>query len=113
MKKKVKNLEVVVTDSIVTTTPTVAVSTSGYGVEEKEFHYPEKMISEQVVTSLAYQLGTTFKPKIRKQIIECIEVAKSRISEFEVGIKSGGIYLKIKREPKKTIKLLKEVGDRD
>jgi hypothetical protein len=94
-------------------TTSVSVTASGpWGEEEKEFLYPSTVISGEVATSLEYELGTKFKTKTKKRIIEVVDVAKSYISDFQVGINlEEGFYLKIKREPKKILKIFKESDD--
>jgi hypothetical protein len=97
---------------IITLIDSVAISASGpWGDEEREFIYPTTVGSATVTASLAYELGTKFKPNVKKQIIESIEHHKIYLSEFEVGIKSEGIFLKIKRKPKKTTKIFTETGE--
>jgi hypothetical protein len=81
-------------------------------IDEKEFIYPDAYSSKDMVASLAYELGTEFKPKTKRKIIEVMEVAKSQITDFQVGLNlEEGFYIKIKREPQKIIKIFKEIDE--
>jgi hypothetical protein len=112
MKKKLLG-EISPTTTTFFTTSSVSVTASGpWGDQEKEFIYPTATTSAEVVASLSHELGTRFKPKSRKQIIEVVEVAKSRISDIQAGINlEEGFYLRIKREPQKTIKIFEETEE--
>jgi hypothetical protein len=71
---------------------------------ETEFIFPDESTSEEIVSSLAYELGNKFSPQIKDKIKESVDIAKTYVNEFEFSITLQGIKLRISRAPKKTIK---------
>ncbi len=94
--------------TLATSTTSVSVTASGpWGDEEREIIYPTAIPSGEIVIDLSRELGTIFKPKDKKQLTKIVDHTKTFVSELEIDF--YGIKLKLKREPKKTIKIFQEI----
>jgi len=113
MDKKSTKTSFLVTSSTISTPTSTSITVSGeqLGDEEKEFLFPEAIPSEEAVESLDDELGISFQPDQKKQIIETIDHSKTYVSEFEASFSLSGLKIRIKREPKKTIKLFNKTAD--
>lgn len=101
--KKIKG-DLILPMPLITASGTTTITATGAGIE-RELIFPNDSTSEQIVSTLAYELGVDFKPPFKEQIMEKVDVAKTYTNEFEIGITwKEGFKFKISRAPKKIIK---------
>jgi len=93
------------TEKIETHSAGVSISATGIDDVEREYYFPGTMDTHNILDASSTDLNIKIDSEKRKKILDVIDIAKTYVSEFSVGFNlEEGVYLKIKREPKKVIK---------
>lgn len=94
---------------ITTSSSGVSVTASGIDDIDREYYFPTSVVSGEIATTTSTDLGIELQPEEQAQFVESLDIAKTYVSEMEIGLSLKGIKFKIKREPKtKIIKFYKE-----
>ena len=84
-------------------------STGGPDDVEREYYFPDSTSSDEIVMSATADIPVEIEQIDRRRLIETVDVAKTYVSEVEVGVTlKGGFRVRIKRHPKKIIKTFSE-----
>ena len=85
-KKSSKPLDVSVSDLVSLSESTITVTASGAGMDDREFRFPVTVASPVITKMILVDTGIILKPKQRKELLETVGIAKTYVSEVEIGL---------------------------